>query len=326
VARFAGFTRAKHVGRFRYAILQQQVVHDGHHFRIVQLPAVAEHPQQPMVLGVKAVVQDLPPLAQLMGAGVDQRLVIQVFIALSQHWIDRQQRADQVRAALVHELVGVLQELGDRRGLVVLDSVRPQRLVVQVPAGQQRDCLVKERLVLHPERDPIQLDPMQILLLQVPQDVFVGSVLRDVIPRLGVDAAELVDHVQRERFGLRQQAFVLGHVDGIVREFAGGREVEMVFQRLRGVGLQIDVDAPRGLGVQDGDRARGDLQQHVQFLRRRGGVGDHDLAAVDDAGQEFLGDELVQPLVVLEPVAVAVPEEVLADQNRRGVLERLPLP
>jgi len=113
------------LGCLRHAILQQQVIDDRHQFRVVQLPAIAEHAQQPMVLGVEAVVQNLPPPAQLVRAGVDQRFVVQVFIALPQHGIDRQQRAGQVRPALVDELVGVLQEFGDRGRLVVFDGVRP---------------------------------------------------------------------------------------------------------------------------------------------------------------------------------------------------------
>jgi hypothetical protein len=124
-------------------------------------------------------------------------------------------------------------------------------------------------------------------------------------------------------FGVGQQPLVLGHLDRIVRELAGGREVEVVFERLGAERLQLRVDAARVAAVQHGDRAQRHLQQHVQFLRRRGRVGHDDLAPVHHVDQELVRDELVQPLVVFEAVAVAVAEEVLADQDRRRFGHRL---
>ena len=66
-----------------------------------------------------------------------------------------------------------------------------------------------------------------------------------------------------------------------------------------------------------GKRAGRDLQQHVELFLRRGGIGDDDLAAVDHVDQELLGDELVDLLAVFLAEAVAVAEEVLADEDRR---------
>jgi hypothetical protein len=97
-----------------------------------------------VVLLVEAVVHDLAAGAQLMGAGVDQRLVLHVLVRLAGHRVDRQQRAAQVVAALVDEVVGVQQELLDRLRDIVLDAVRPQRVVVRVALRQQRDHAVEE--------------------------------------------------------------------------------------------------------------------------------------------------------------------------------------
>ena len=60
-----------------------------------------------------------------------------------------------------------------------------------------------------------------------------------------------------------------------------------------------------------------DLQQHVDLLPRRRGIGHHDLAAVDHVDQEFFGDELVDLLAVHFAITVSLAEEVLADQDRR---------
>ena len=62
-----------------------------------------------MVLLQQPIVDDLASLAQLVGAGVDQRTVVQMLVRLAGDRIDGQQRAVQVGAALAHESVGVLQ-------------------------------------------------------------------------------------------------------------------------------------------------------------------------------------------------------------------------
>ena len=64
-----------------------------------------------MVLLVERVVDDLPPLAERVGAGVDQRLVFQVLVLVPRDRIDRQQRPVDRPAALGDELIGVQQEL-----------------------------------------------------------------------------------------------------------------------------------------------------------------------------------------------------------------------
>ena len=141
------------------------------------------------------------------------------------------------------------------------------------------------------------------------------GVLRDVVPRLGVDLRGLIDDRERHGRGGGDQRFVLGDVHREVGEFAGGREVKVVFERLRVVGLEAQVDGLRGLAVEHGNRPLGNLHQHVELLAGRGGVGDHHLAAVDRVDQEFVGDELVDRLAVLDALPVAVPEEILADEH-----------
>ena len=81
------------------------------------------HFQQLVVLGMEAVIDDLSAFSQRVSPGVHQRLVFQMFVTLAQHGVDRQQPARQPAAALVHQVVGMLQKLAGGRDSVVFDRL-----------------------------------------------------------------------------------------------------------------------------------------------------------------------------------------------------------
>ena len=146
--------------------------------------------------------------------------------------------------------------------------------------------------------------------------------MRNIVPRLLVDLRQLLDDIERERGGKAEHfaaadRAIAGHLHRIMGKFAGQREIEAVFERLRVIGIEIEVDAMRVLATGDRQRAGRDLQQHFDFLFRRGGIGDDDVATVDRVDQELLGDEFVDLFAVFLAELVAAAEEVFADQDRR---------
>ena len=81
--------------------------------------------------------------------------------------------------------------------------------------------------------------------------------------------------------------------------------------------IEIDVYAVGVLSAGDRQRPGRNLQQHVDFLLRRGGIGHDDVAAVYRVDQEFIGDEFVDLFAVFVAILFAAAEEILADQDRR---------
>ena len=305
--------------RLFHAALQQHVIRHRHQVVVVQLAPVRQDLHQAQVLLAEALVDDLTLVAQLVGPGVDQRIVLHELVRLAEHRVDRQQRAVQVHPALGDETALVLEVFPDGGRGVVLHAVRPQHLVVRVPLQQHREGAAEEARVLHAPGDAGQIHPPKVLLREEVHHLRVGPVLRQVVPARLVDLAEFRDDVERDRFGRRDQVAMPRHVDRVVRPILRCGEVEVVLQRLRVVWLEVDVAAAGVFPVGDRDGALGDLHQHVQLLARRRRVGDDHLAAVHHVRQELLGDVLVQTHVVDVPVPVAVTEEVLADQDRRLV-------
>src|SRR5438128_8954227 len=71
------------------------------------------------------LIDDLSPLAQRVGPGVDERFVLQVLELVPGNRVDYQERADDRPAALGDDVVGVRQELAGGIDVVVMDAVRP---------------------------------------------------------------------------------------------------------------------------------------------------------------------------------------------------------
>ncbi len=199
-------------------------------------------------------------------------------------------------------------------------AVAPEHRMEGVTLGEQVERLVEEVEVAHPPGDLAEIDPVHVVLLQVGQHFGGRPPLRDVVPRGLVDLAQPLDDVERERVGPGRDRFVTGDVHRVVREVARLGEVEVVLELLRRVGAELQRQAARPLAAEHRHRLLGDLHQDVELLRGRGRVGHHHLAAVDDAAEELVGHVLVPLLAVDLDVAVAVAEEVLADQHRRLVI------
>ena len=91
---------------------------------------IGQRLQEAVVLLEEGVVDDLPPMAERVCAGIHQRLVLQVLVLMPFDRIDGEERADDRAAALGDKLIGVLQELPSRLQVAVEDAVRPERGVV----------------------------------------------------------------------------------------------------------------------------------------------------------------------------------------------------
>ena len=101
-------------------------------WRVVEVTPIAENFQKPVILGVQAVVQDLTPFSQLVRTSVDQRAVVHVLVSLADDGIDRQQRTDDIVPAASDKRIRMLQVLAGRRDRIVLDSIGPKRVIVNV--------------------------------------------------------------------------------------------------------------------------------------------------------------------------------------------------
>jgi hypothetical protein len=223
---------------------------------------------------------------------------------------------------LADELAGELQELPDCGSVVVLHAVRPERVVIHVPLGEDRDRSLEKRFVLHPPGDAVEIHAQQVFGFEEIERVVFRAELRDVVPRAHVEFARLANHDERERSGIAEHFAAAGrgaagHLHRVMGEFSRLREIKAIFDRLRVVRIEIDMHAAGIFRPGHGQCPGGDLQQHVHFFLRRRGIGHHDVAAVDCVDQEFIGDELIDLLAVLLAILIAGAEEILAHQNRR---------
>src|SRR5438045_9203289 len=98
------------------------------------------------------------------------------------------------------------------------------------------------------------------------------------------------------------------------------REVEVVVELLRGVRFEPHVAAPRRLASEHRQRALWNLREQIELQRRGRRIRDDELRAIHYAHEEFVGHKLVELLVALLPVAIAMTEKTLADQERRCVV------
>ena len=270
-----------------------------------------------MVLSVEPVVDDLPAVAQGMGAGVHQRLVFQMLVGVPGDRVDQQQRRIDRPARLGDERIQVQQVLPGGGHVGVVEAVAPERRLVQVPFRQQLQHALVERPVLHPEGDLVEVQRPDVFAGQESQHFVGRAVLRDVVPRRGVEFRRLGHHVERRGFGGDHELFVLADVHRELGELPRQREVERVVDGLGVVRFEVEVHRLRVPAVGEWHRPHRQLQQHRKFLPAAGRVGDHHLAAVDSVDDEFAGHELVEPLPGFLAVAVSAAVEILADEDRQ---------
>ncbi len=76
-----------------------------------------------------------------MNTRVYQRTIIKLLVGVSCDRIDSKQRAVDRHTTSLNKAVGMLQVLVDGRNNVVLDAIRPQRVVVHVSLLEQIDDL-----------------------------------------------------------------------------------------------------------------------------------------------------------------------------------------
>ena len=176
-----------------------------------------------LVLAQEGRIQDGTLCADLMRAWIDERRVFKVLINETLDRIQRQQRRLQPQAAPCRK-GRMLQERTDHRRLVVQNTVRPERVVIDVARLQQADHRFEKGFVFHAPRDLIQIEPMDIGLVEKRVYLLRRAVLREPRPRLGVGAAQPLHDVECEWLGRADHApfFRKGH--RIVRETPGRRE------------------------------------------------------------------------------------------------------
>ena len=85
------------------AILQQQVVSCRKQLRVVQFAAVCQHFEEPVVLPMQSIVDDLPAFTQRMSSGIYQRLVFQVLVGMPLDGVNGNQGALQWATAFVRQ-------------------------------------------------------------------------------------------------------------------------------------------------------------------------------------------------------------------------------
>ena len=106
---------------------------------------------------------------------------------------------------------------------------------------------------------------MQVLTAEVRQDFIIRALLRQVGPRLSIDIRQLFHRLQFDGRRGGQQFLVPGHVDRIMNERAGQREIEEVLKCRRRERLQVDRRTTRYLTIQYGDRPCGTCSNNVSF-------------------------------------------------------------
>ena len=158
--------------------------------------------------------------------------------------------------------------------------------------------LLEERLVAHAEGDLLEVDLVRVVLARGSRGLQHRCRAAKHRATTAVDLGGLGDDMQRHRRRGRQQRLVLGDMHREMGEIAGGREIEVVVDRLRPVRLEFHMDAAGRLALQSGHRADRYLQEDIELLPGRRGVGHHDMAAVEGVGEELAGDELVDLLAV----------------------------
>ena len=119
--------------------------------------------------------------ADLVGARVDQRGVLQVLVGQPLDRVEGQQRRHQVEAAAVRE-GRVVQEGANRLRIVVQQAVGPQRLLLDVPPLEQRRGLLEPVTVLHPPGDLVEVQAVEVGLVEEGEDLLRRAVLGDPGP------------------------------------------------------------------------------------------------------------------------------------------------
>ena len=297
--------------RFLHSVLEEKVINHAHAVHGIELRLVCQRGEELRVLLEHRRIREAPLAAEAVGALIDERAVFEVLVGLPFDGINCEQLAVEVRA----EVSAIPQKLPQRRRVVVEEGVDGDRLITHMMLLHEGDEFLVEIPLLAAPGHSFEVERLQVILLQKPEHLGLGAVLRDVIPRGFVHLREFGHDVELHR--LRRRA---ADVHGEVRELHArlcrhGGEVEVILKGLRRVRLQTHLFRVGGLAAEDGKRSLRDLQQHGGLDTTARRVRDDHIGAVSHAGEEFGAHILLELLISLHPVAVAMPEEALRDEE-----------
>lgn len=120
---------------------------------------------------------------------VDQRPVLEVLEGPALHRVDGEETGADPAAEFGDEGVVVLEPDADRRGVAVEEPVGPEDGAPDVALGQPGDDASEHPRVLHPPGDAVEVDRVEGMAVEPGDDLLVGAVLRDRLPRLLVGGA-----------------------------------------------------------------------------------------------------------------------------------------
>src|SRR5262249_12834852 len=148
---------------------------------VLKLRPIGKQLEEAMVLLQLLVVDDLPLLTERMSAGVDQRLVFQMFVLMPGNGIDGEEGTLDRPAAFGDDLLVMQQVLAGSRQGIVVNRVGPECLVVDVPLAEKRQHGLEKSAVLHAEGDLLEVEGLNVFAAERAAYILIGAVLRDVV-------------------------------------------------------------------------------------------------------------------------------------------------
>ena len=171
-----------------HTVLQEQVVGGPQDVVRIGRSLVLQDVEEAMVLLVETVVQDVAGLAEFVGPGVDQWFVLELLVPTALDGIDVQQRTPQEPPARSRQ--GRLGEEFPHAWLVlVVDGIGPQGGIEVKASGELLEHFLVEGppapafgVVPEAECDLAQVEAVEVVVGQVPEDVLARAVLRNPGP------------------------------------------------------------------------------------------------------------------------------------------------
>ncbi len=170
------------------AVLEEEVVSEGHEVVGVGAGLVGEDVQEAAVLLGDAFVDDLSLASQGVGSGVDQGRVLEVLVLVPEDGVEGEGLGPEEGAALGDEGVAVLEVLLEGGEVVVEEGVGPEGVVVDVALVEGLDDPGEEGGVLQSPGDAFEVELEGVVSVEEVEDLIGGGVLGDVVPGEGVEA------------------------------------------------------------------------------------------------------------------------------------------
>ena len=170
-----------------------------------------------------------------------------------------------------------------------------------VPFFQEQDRRLEEGLVLHAEGDFLQIQCVEVFPVHEGEDLVLGAVLGDIIPRFGIEFRRLVDDVENEGRSGGTTSRLWPHGPG--RSYTGrawGSRTgnrRSACDKAPGRADTVLVAWPLATAI----APIGICDQNRQALTGGCWVRDDHLATINGVDDKFIGDELVVALAVFVP-------------------------